>query len=128
MIPASKYDDKAFMLSELCEMFKVDELTQLADMASFCPPHMSKEEFDHKYMKHLKFFYLEHLNAIQTGTYKKVPFQSLNQRILEAVNSNAGNKEYPLMPDYKTSSRFADNQKNRDRIQSMLHHLHNKQK
>jgi len=129
MIPDSKYEDKAFMISELCEMFKADELTQLTDLASSCPSHMPEEEFNHKYIKHLKFFYLEHLNAIQKGTYKKIPFQTLNKQILDAVNSNTRHKEYPLMPDFdKEDSHAADNQKNKSRIQSMLNHVRNKQK
>lgn len=124
MIPDSKYEDKAFMISELCEMFKADELTQLADLASSCPLHMSREEFNHKYMKHLKFFYLEHLPSIQRGTYQKVPFRNLNKQIVEAVNGNARSKEYPLMPNPdKEGGHQPDNRKNKDKIQSMINHI-----
>lgn len=129
MIPNSKYEDKAFMISELCEMFKADELVQLADLALFCPLHMSPEEFNHKYMKHLKFFYLEHLPAIQRGTYQKIPFQNLNRQIVEAVNGNARGEEYELKPNTdKEDGHLSDSRKNKDKIQSVIGHIRNRQK
>jgi hypothetical protein len=98
MMSDSKSADKAFFISELCETFKADELSQLVDIEKSCPANMSHEEFKHQYLKHLKLLYLKNLRAIQQGKYEKVPFQNLNTQIVHAIQSHDDDKAYPLMP------------------------------
>ena len=97
MIPNSKFEDKAYMISELCLPFKADDFERLLnhalEMQNNCK---GKEDFDHKYMMHLKLIYMRNIPALQKGTYRKIPFEVLNQKILSLVDTKTN--EYPLMP------------------------------
>lgn len=97
MIPTSKFEDKAYMISELCLPFKTDELAQLLEHETNLQKRSAEDQdFDYKYMMHLKLLYMRSIPAMQKGTYRKIPFKELNKQILASVNS--GIKEYPLMP------------------------------
>jgi hypothetical protein len=120
MIPDSKYEDKAFLISELCEMFKADELSQLVDVEKSCPAGMSCEEFKRQYLKHLELLYLKNFRAIQQGKYEKIPFQNLNTQIVKAIQSPGKGKEYPLMPrSDKANAASADTEQLRSKLQSL---------
>lgn len=97
MIPSSKFEDKAYMISELCLPIKADDFDRLLEHAIEMQANCKgKEDFDHKYMMHLKLIYMHNIPALQKGTYHKIPFEQLNAKILSLVDTKT--KEYPLMP------------------------------
>lgn len=96
MEEVSKYDNVAYLLTDLCEFYSDEELQKLAVLSAQMKQHI---EFRKKYLKYLKLRYIRTVPSMLKGTYKKISFSSLHQNILSQVENDAEKKSYPFIPE-----------------------------
>lgn len=92
----SKYDDVAYLLTDLCCICTDDELKILTALSARMKQDAS---FFKTYLKQLKLKYIQAIPKIQKGTYKKIPFAKLHKMLLLQINKNIATKRYPLLSD-----------------------------
>ena len=93
----SKYDDVAYLVTNLCKKCSNDELVELGSLAS----QMKQDKvFRQKYLTQLKLKYMNAVMKIQKGEYTRVPFSSLHKEILSSIEKM--NKQLVFFPNLKT--------------------------
>lgn len=82
----SKYEDIAYLLTDLCGICSNAELAILTKLAV----RMQQDnEFRKNYLKQLKLKYIRAIPQIQKGTYQKVSFSVLHKTILSTIEKSA---------------------------------------
>ncbi len=93
----SKYEDVAYLVTNLCKNCSYDELVELASLAS----QMKQDDvFRQKYLTQLKLKYMNAVMKIQKGEYTRVPFSSLHKEILSSIERRGEKRNF--FPQIKT--------------------------
>ncbi len=90
----SKYDDVAYLVTDLCRINTDNEMKSLTELSV----RMKQDILFRKdYLKYLKLKYVKAIPTILKGTYKKISFSALHKTILSQIEKNVNAKRYPLL-------------------------------
>lgn len=96
MQETSKYDNVAYLLTDLCDFYSDEELHKLTVLSAQMKRY---SEFRKKYLKYLKLKYIKAIPSMLKGTYKKISFSCLHKNILSQMKNNTEEKSYPFIPE-----------------------------
>ena len=92
----SKYDNVAYLLTDLCGFYSDEELQKLTALSA----QMKRDiGFRKKYLKYLKLRYIKAIPSMLKGTYKKISFSSLHKNILSRTKNDTDAKSHPFIPE-----------------------------